>query len=328
MTDSFWRKAAFALVLAGVLQGCGGGGDSQSAAPASPRPLAVVPAPREITPSATDPRIVEDDAHLASLATDVPRAGKLFVFLPGTGGAPRHYTYVIRTAAAQGYHALGLAYVNDRSVGLQICAGTADPDCPEQVRLEILDGTDRSPLVDVDRANSIENRLIMLLRYLAANHPDEGWSRFLDDAGGLRWDLMAFAGHSQGAGHAAMAGKLHLVHRVALFSGTEPAAWTLQPLATPADRFYGLVHELEELYADIGASWQNLGLPGALTNVDGGAPPYGGSHRLQTRVAPAGTSLSEGLGYHNAVAVDYATPLGADGETPVLQPAWTRMIGP
>jgi hypothetical protein len=51
------------------------------------------------------------------------------------------------------------------------------------VRLEILDGTDRTPLVDVDRANSIENRLIKLLQYLDANRPGEGWGGFLDAAG-------------------------------------------------------------------------------------------------------------------------------------------------
>lgn len=209
-----------------------------------------------------------------------------------------------------------------------ICAGSNDPNCPELVRLEILDGTDRSTYIDVDRANSIENRLIELLQFLDASYPGEGWGGYLDGAGQLRWDLMAFAGHSQGAGHAAMIGKLHLVHRVALFSGTEPAPWTSQPLATPSDRYYGLVHELEDLYAPIVLSWSYLSIPGALTNVDINSPPYGGSHRLQTQVVPAGTTPGGAPNYHGSVVNDQSTPLAADGQTPLLRAVWVTMIGP
>lgn len=284
--------------------------------------------PLTIAPCATDPVISDDDAHLVYRAGDGAPAGRLFVFFPGTGGAPVNYTYILQTAAARGYHAIGLAYVNDRSVNMQICPGSDDPDCHENVRLEILDGADRTPLIEVDRANSIENRLIKLLQYLAANYPGEGWRLFLDNADQPRWELMAFAGHSQGAGHAAMVGKLHFVHRVALFSGTEPANWTLEPLVTPTDRYYGLVHEMESQYQSILSSWRNLGLPGWRTNVDERTPPYGGSHRLQTRVEPAGETLGGEPNYHGAVVNDRATPLEADGQTPVLRETWELMIGP
>jgi hypothetical protein len=124
-----------------------------------------------------------------------------------------------------------------------------------------------------------------------------------------------------------MIGKLHVVHRVAMFSGTEPAAWTLQPLATPVDRYYGLVHELEDLYPPIVQSWTNLGIPGIPTTVDGVAPPYGGSHRLQTGVAPASTTTDGAPNYHGSVVVDAATPLDPNG-SPVLRAAWVTMIGP
>jgi hypothetical protein len=308
-----WGRAAL-WALAVLAAGCGGGDDAPGA-----------PAPFEVAPAATDPGIVDDVTHY--VYPPAAPAGKLLVFFPGTGGAPLHNTYIVATAAAQGYHAVGLAYVNDQSINLQLCSGSSDPDCPELVRLEILDGTDRTPLVDVDRANSIENRLIKLLQYLDANRPGEGWGGFLDAAGQPRWELMAFAGHSQGAGHAAMIGKLHVVHRVVLFSGTEPALWTLQPLATPADRYYGLVHELEDLYAGIVASWSNFGLPGSLTNVDTLQPPYGGSHRLQTGVEPASTTAGGAPNYHSSVVVDAATPLDPGG-TPVLRAAWVTMIGP
>lgn len=315
------RRAAWAFLLAVLVQGCGGGSPGAPTEPSEPA------APREIAPNATDPQIADDDVHYVYPPPAASPAGRLFVFFPGTGGAPVNYTAIVATAAAQGYHALALAYVNDRSVNLQICPGSNDPNCPELVRLEILDGVDRTTLVDVDRANSIENRLIKLLQYLEVNYPGEGWSGFLDATGQPRWESMAFAGHSQGAGHAAMIGKLRLVHRVALFSGTEPALWTTQPLATPVDRWYALVHELEDHYAPIVSSWSNLGIPGTLTSVDAIAPPYGGSHRLQTLVVPADTTAGGAPNYHGSVVGDLATPLDAAG-VPVLRAAWVTMIGP
>ena len=48
--------------------------------------------------------------------------------------------------------------------------------------MEILDGRGESTVVDVDRANSIENRLIKALQHLAATYPGEGWAQFLDGA--------------------------------------------------------------------------------------------------------------------------------------------------
>lgn len=321
MAVSFRQAGLCALLATALSPGCGG---DAARAPAPIEPA--LPAAREVAPGATDPLIADDDLHVARIAADGARAARLLVFLPGTGGAPIHYTLLLETAARQGYHALGLAYVNDRSVALQICPSTGDPDCPERVRLEILDGMDRTPLVDVDRANSIENRLIKLLQYLAASYPAEDWGAFLDADGAPRWERMTFAGHSQGAGHAAMVGKVRVVHRVALFSGTEPADWTTQPLATPPERYYGLVHALEERRAAIASSWENLGLPGTITDIDGITPPYG-SHRLQTRVAPAGTDPWGGPNYHGAVVGDRATPLDAAG-TPLLRAAWAAMIGP
>jgi len=64
-------------------------------------------------------------------------------------------------------------------------AGESVPDhpdpsaCYQNSRLEIIDGIDRNGVVDVNLANSIDNRLTKLLQYLARQHPDEGWDRFL-----------------------------------------------------------------------------------------------------------------------------------------------------
>jgi hypothetical protein len=241
----------------------------------------------------------------------IRRHGKLFVFLPGTGGPPVGYTQVLRNAAAGGYHAIGLAYVNDDAVNT-LCSAGSPPDCQEQVRLEILTGTDTSALVDVDRPNSIENRLIKLLEYLS-------WPQYLD-GGALRFSDIAFAGHSQGGGHAAMLAKLHIVHRAILFAATEPSAWTLGPHATPVEQFYGFVHTGDPQGQFFLNSWDNLGMPGAPASVDGDAPPFGGSHRLQTSDPPADGNT------HGAPVVDPSTPF--DGEEPRYRDVWCYLVGP
>src|SRR2546430_7087542 len=59
-------------------------------------------------------------------------------------------------------------------VQLAICGGVTDPtSCYENARLEILHGVDRSDLVDVSPANSIDNRLTKLLQFLASSRSEE-----------------------------------------------------------------------------------------------------------------------------------------------------------
>ena len=43
--------------------------------------------------------------------------GKLFVFLPGTGGVPTSNQLLLSTAADLGYHVIGLSYPNSTAVG-------------------------------------------------------------------------------------------------------------------------------------------------------------------------------------------------------------------
>ncbi len=280
----------------------------------------------EVFPRDTDPAIDHPGSrgrHLAYLDQEVPSAGKLFVYFPGTNGVPAVSRYLLETAAALGYHAVGLTYVNDRSINFEICPGSTDPDCHKNVRMEIIDGTDRTPLVEVNRANSIENRLIKLLQYLDQQNPEEGWGQFLF-GNRIRWRQMAFTGHSQGGGHAAILGKLHFVYRVGMFGATEPARWTTETLSqfpTPADRYYGFVHTLEDSYTGIVRSWNNLELPGALTSVDGAEPPFEGSHRLTTTVdvPPAAR--------HGSTVTDRYTPLDDQG-VPIFLPVWVYMLDP
>lgn len=264
-----------------------------------------------VAPQDTDPAIRAGDPDHQVVEPSPDAVGKLFVFLPGTGGPPIGYRHVLRNAAAGGYHALGLAYVNDQAVN-DLCSFGGPPECHGDVRLEILTGEDTSPLVDVGRADSVENRLVRLLEHL-------GWTQYLDgDA--PKWIDIAFAGHSQGAGHAAMLARLHEVHRAVLFAGTEPGAWTLDPLATPLERLYGFVHTDDPIVTGATASWENLMIPGTLTSVDGGVPPFGDSHRLQTSAAPPDGNA------HGAPVVDPSTPF--DGDQPAYRDVWCVLIGP
>jgi hypothetical protein len=282
--------------------------------------------PRVVVPAATDPAITNFAPlfrHWVYLDSAAPRAGKLFVFLPGTGAPPNVYRLILETAAHDGCHSIGLTYMNEQEVNDDLCASQPE-NCPEDARIEIITGADTSPRIAVDRANSIENRLVKLLEYLARVAPDEGWGDFLRD-GAPVWERMAVAGHSQGGGHAAMMGKLHLVHRALLFSATEPAPWTTEAPFTPADRYFGFAHSQESAILPMRLSWANLGLPGPLTSVNSAAAPTNNSHRLITGLMPRG-DVGES-NYHGCVVVDFYTPLQADGLTPVFRQTWRYMIG-
>ena len=281
----------------------------------------------EISPSLTDPNIRDvGTKHFAYADNDVRKLNKLFVFFPGTRAPAKVYTKILETAASQGYHAIGLVYENEKSVNYDICTTRnvkSDPDCHKSVRLEILDGKDRSPYVYVNRANSIENRLIKLLQYLQANQPQLKWDQFLSN-GKLRWDSFALSGHSQGGGHAAIAGKVHKCHRIILFSAPEAAAWTTEPSMTPPHLYFGLVHQKESIYRAVVFAWQRLGIPGQPVNADNRSKIR--SHQLVTSVQPAGPKRQRQPNYHGSVVADPFTPLDQDGIAPVLRDVWIYLL--
>jgi hypothetical protein len=308
------RAALAGLTALGALAGA-------ASAPASAAPLV-----RLIAASATDPAIDDiNGVHHVAIDPAAPRLGRLFVFLPGTGATAQMYSRLVERAASLGYHAVGLAYVNQVAVNV-ICAGQAGSGCHEAVRREVLLGSDTSPLVEVDADNAAVHRLERLLEHLEAVAPAEDWDAFRDASGQLRWNLVTVAGHSQGAGHAAFAARLFRVARALLFSGTEPAPWTqADDFATPAADFYGLAHRLEGIYDPIQASWDNIGLPGSPTSVDGASPPFGGSHQLHSSTQDCtGDPGSNGF-YHNCLCADDWMPLLPDG-TPAFQYVWDQLL--
>ncbi len=328
------RHFLFCLVTAGstLMAACGGGDSSPAPAPAPPPAPAPALVERDVLPVATDPTISTDlEAHFAiNPAPAVTARGQLFVFFPGTFATPSLYRRVVRTGAAQGFHALGLNYPNSQAVS-SLCNNSADVDCHGSVRREILTGQDLSSLIAVSPANSINNRLIKLLTYLHAQNPTEGWGQYLV-AGQPNWTRIRVAGHSQGGGHAGYIAKLYAVDRAVYFSSpgdwrngaSQPATWIVTPGATTAARQYGFTHVQDPLVplAIATSVWQALGLSGPPTTVDGASAPYMGSHQLTTNAAP-NQAGSGGSPFHGAPVVDSQVPLTPSG-APLFEPVWIQ----
>lgn len=186
---------------------------------------------RIIDPRCTDPAIdscpADGERCMASkdhyvVVAPGERRGVLWVHLVGSGGEPTNATNIARVAATEGYHALGLAYMNEPSVGdrcTDLVTGMARPTaCEGLVRTEILTGADSTPWVAIDRPNSIEHRLERLLVALHAEDPTRGWDAFYTEADGLQWARIAFSGFSQGGGMAGIISRDHAVARAVFFS--------------------------------------------------------------------------------------------------------------
>jgi hypothetical protein len=262
----------------------------------------------QLDPAETDPQISDGYSHLYVEPHGEP-ARLLFVMLPGTKGPPRAYPGLLRNAAAGGYHALALAYRNDLAVN-KLCT-LRDAGCHEAIRHEVITGDDTSPLVEVTRPDSIENRLVRALAHL-------GWNQYLLGADAVDWSRVTIAGHSQGGGHAAFIARDHAVHRAVLFAATEPAEWTDDRLATDVDRIYGFVHSDDDVFRPVSRSWSKLGLPSDPVDVDATSFPFDGAHQLVTSVRSDQP--------HGAVAVDFFTPMV--GEQPLYADVWCHVLGP
>ncbi len=283
---------------------------------------------RLIRPSQTDSAITTEDEFHYTYITTAAR-NKLFLFFPGTGGLPQHYQLVLRTAANLGFHAIGLRYPNAIAIN-DVCALTLDTTCHRRARLEILDGTDRHPTIAVNRTNSIENRLIKLLKYLRTNYPAENWQQYLTNDSVIVWNKMIVSGHSQGGGHAGIIGKFHDVAGVVMFAAMDwlaflnrNADWITMPGQTPASRLYGFTHYRDasvEINKQI-TTWRNYGMLGSLVNVDTTSPPFANSHTFTTFLPPAFDTTN----FHGSVAVSVYTPLATNG-TPVYAPLWEYMM--
>jgi len=261
-------------------------------------------------------------SHLVAYAPDITQRNQLFLFLHGMGGSGGAASELVKTAAGLGFHAVGLTYPNDWSP-FNLCSG--NPNCPEAIRREILDGVDRSSLVTVPAADCITARLQSLLAYLNTRHPDEGWLQYVN-GNAIAWDRIVVWGHSQGGGNAGVIARHLPIARLctsapAADGGTgNPAAWWSGGV-TPGERCFGFCHTLDALTTKV-AFWNAIGMGayGAVVDVAGTVPPFGDTHMLSTSVEPAVAGQ-----YHNSVAMDATTPRDANNQ-PVYKPVWQYMM--
>lgn len=219
----------------------------------------------------------------------------LSIFYPGTGALASDYTLLLQRGAIRGYHVIGLNYPNSDSINA-ICnrpnAGGA-LSCFGDTREEILTGVDKSKFVSIDSNNSIEGRILALLKYLANKRPNENWDQFYSN-NQINWSKIYVSGHSQGSGHAGYQGKLRNVSRVTLYSGISDFSvtqltlptWMSLPQVSLNGSYYGFIHANDTIANFSGNpnqvtdAWANpLGMSGDLTNVSIGAP-YANSRRL------------------------------------------------
>ncbi|MDX2438266.1 MAG: hypothetical protein QNL88_14610 [Acidobacteriota bacterium] len=275
------------------------------------------------------------EPHVVDIDRTVSAKDLLFVHLPGSYDVPLFSILILDHAARLGYPAIGLRYPNGWTMS-SLCVWNSDSGCFEKARLEIVNGEDRTPLLAVNRANSITNRLVKLLEYLDERFPEDDWARFLDGFGGVDWSKVIVSGHSQGSGHAAMIGHLHRVARVAMFAGAtdysvyygRPAPWVGEPGATPPDRHFGFGHTADALVPAnlLVELWTTLGLAEnrGVADVDLELPPYSEAHMLLTSAVPDGSGAFPN---HSSVVVDTFTPKRSDG-TPRFSVVWTAMCFP
>lgn len=305
------------LAAVGVL-GCGAAFLAQGAA-----------AVFTVLPHETDPAIRRfDQPYRMFLDASVAPRGQLLVFLPGTGATTDGQDEFGRTAAGVGYHVIYLMYPND--VPAAVCQDDVDENSFENFRREIIAGGDRDPRVAVERADSIENRLVRLVRWLASNRGDEGWGQFLA-RDSVDWSKIVLAGHSQGGGHALLMAEDHAVARVVVLGAPKdysvryrrPAAW-YGGGATPASRIFAMVHEQDTQAISFEQQLENLRASGltSISGADGLAPPYGHAQVLTTHAG--GRTINSGLA-HLGLVFDFMLPAGDDGR-PAYRPAWIYML--
>jgi hypothetical protein len=288
----------------------------------------------EVFASTTEPGIYPsyDKVYHAFIPQTLDLQNPLVVFLPGSSAEPRSYTNFMVTAAQLRYRTIGVGYLNAPLME-QGCTNTPfDCDCQGPARFEVAYGADVSPVVTCDFANSIQNRIVKFLEWLEANHPGEGWSRYI---AGIRpdWTNIILAGHSQGGVMTSYIAKNDLVLRAAMFSNEDwcdgpgrPPNWVDDPGVTPIERCFAFVHSLDELAVSnkIVPNWTQYGLLdyGPIRFVeDTPGAPFDGTHALMTALLPESTGS---ISRHDAPVVDSATPY-QDG-VPIYKPVWEFFI--
>jgi hypothetical protein len=282
-----------------------------------------------IAPKVTDATITTAlSNHFASVQTGGTLKNVLYLFFPGTNRNPTNCRATTEKAASLGYHSIGLMYDN-LVAGNPLCSATGDITCHSRARLEVIDGVNRHPSVNVNTANSLINRLTKLLVYLNKTRPTHGWGQYLLN-GKPNWSKIIVSGHSQGGAIAGVIGRHYPIKKVVMISmidflnnGKIPD-WVASQ--TNKGKYYALTNLNDELvpWLKVRAGWDVMGISayGPRINVDWNAFPYSNTHTLITTVAPKTTMVDK---YHNGTAVDSYIPKTTAGKY-VYDKAWEYLI--
>lgn len=290
----------------------------------------------EVQGSDTDPLIILDGAKRHQVLynpTSQPQ-NTLLLHLVGSIDNPNSTILYPTVAANEGFHCINLAYRNGVS-GQSACGNVPDSDCHLNYRKEIIEGVNYSSEVNVNSANSIDNRLIKLLQYLDANYPSQNWSQYFS-GNAVNWDKLIVSGHSQGGGHAAVIGISRPIQRVLMFASPNDysdtlmtlANWTQLPHLVADSNYYSFnalndeVIEFWKQYAHSEAL--NLDNYGDTVNVDVIPFPYNNTRQLYTKEIVTSPNPFELT--HDVMIRDAETPLDSQGNA-VFECAWKYMLG-
>lgn len=222
----------------------------------------------QIRPSEADKAISRfDEPSYVTFNQGVGDQAQLVVFLPGSNGKPANAARLLGVIANQAYRVIGLEY-NDSPAVVQVCRRDPNPACSGQFRHKRIFGDDVTTVVDDTPAESIVNRLVMLLAYLDKKHPEERWDGYLV-GGQPNWQRIVVSGLSQGAGMAAYIAKRKVVARVVLFSSPWDfqaptrtlAPWIAETSVTPPERWYAEYHRREKTAPLIAQAYRALRIP-------------------------------------------------------------------
>ncbi len=251
------------------------------------------------------------DTEHASVDTRIDSRGKLVIWLMG-------YTRdLFDHLDGYGMNSIQVHYAREWFPKLYPGPPPADDLFLSKIRLEAATGKDASEAVDIPKADSIMGRSFQFVKWLAARNPEGNWQQFLNAEGtDLQWDKVILSGISHGSTTAARMAKAVKVDRVVMFSGPRDQyeVWQKLPSATPASRFFGFSHVLDDGW--IGdhypRSWQMMELQqfGPIVKVDDTPPPYGKSRRLVTNADVKGDHGRA----HNSVIPGKDAPKSAEGK--------------
>lgn len=268
-----------------------------------------------------------------SKTSDSPNSNILKVFLPGTSTAPQDMSCLLSSI---GSPSIGLSYLFLDSADAtrnHACAerhglGQIYLNCLANQHVDALWGGQSEPgglWQYVERRDSIEGRLTLLLHYLNQEYPQEGWDTFLQVIPGLgshmrpMWDRIWIMGHSQGAGHAAFLAQSMPLAGAGLLSGPQDDCsdsgncWIADHWETRDVRV--LAHAHEDATELIVENWKLMDVfedsSTPIQNVDAISSPAAGEPWL-TSFEPQPSAKEARRANHTSLALDSSSPVNEE----------------